>query len=185
MLRAAVKEGTAMGKAAKAKMDAGDLVSDDIVIGIIRDNLDKPDCQNGFIMDGFPRTIPQANALDNMLDQRKDKVVGVVQFDVNDEIVIKRIGGRLVHQASGRVYNKYFQPPKEAMKDHVTGEPLIQRNDDKEETVRNRLVKYHEQADKLEHFYQQKGFLKRINADRDVRQVYGELKQIFIKNSIQ
>lgn len=185
MLRAAVKEGTAMGQAAKSKMEAGELVSDDIVTGIIRDNLDTPVCRHGFILDGFPRTVPQADSLDSMLQERREKISGVLQFDVNDETVVKRISGRLVHPASGRVYNKYSDPPKRDMVDDVTGEPLIQRSDDQEHIVRTRLANHHKQADALILHYRRKGQLQRIDAERHISDIGAQLKHIIARNKAE
>jgi adenylate kinase len=149
ILRAAVKAGTELGKLAKQVMDSGGLVPDDIIIGIVKERLKEPDCQKGFLFDGFPRTIPQADAM---------KAAGVpldavVDIDVPDEEIIKRMSGRRVHLASGRTYHVIFNPPKEAGKDDVTGEPLIQRDDDQEATVRKRLDVYHDQTEPLIDYY--------------------------------
>ncbi|MFA7240753.1 MAG: adenylate kinase [Sulfuricellaceae bacterium] len=149
MLRAAVKAGTEMGLAAKKIMDAGGLVSDDIIIGLVKDRIKEADCANGFLFDGFPRTIPQADAM---------KAAGVpidyvVEIDVADEEIVKRMSGRRVHVASGRTYHVVFNPPKVAGKDDVTGEDLIQRDDDQEETVKKRLDVYHAQTEPLVKYY--------------------------------
>jgi len=149
MLRAAVKAGTPMGVAAKKVMDAGGLVSDDIILGLIAERLKQPDCAKGFLFDGFPRTIPQAEALRTQgveLDY-------VLEIDVSDEEIIRRMSGRRVHPGSGRTYHVVFNPPKVEGKDDVTGEPLIQRDDDKEETVRKRLSVYHSQTKPLIEYY--------------------------------
>jgi adenylate kinase len=149
MLRAAVKAGTPLGVAAKKVMDAGGLVSDDIIIGLVKERIKDADCANGFLFDGFPRTIPQAEAL-------KQAGVGidyVVEIDVADAEIIKRMSGRRVHLASGRTYHVIFNPPKVAGKDDATGEDLIQREDDKEETVKNRLEVYHSQTKPLVNYY--------------------------------
>lgn len=151
MLRAAVKAGTELGLAAKSIMDAGGLVSDDLIINLVKERITEADCANGFLFDGFPRTIPQAQAL-------KDAGVvidHVVEIAVDDEEIVGRIAGRRVHPASGRVYHTEHNPPKVAGKDDVTGEELIQREDDKEETVRHRLSVYHSQTKPLVNFYQQ------------------------------
>jgi adenylate kinase len=149
MLRAAVKAGTPLGLAAKKIMDAGGLVSDDIILGLVKDRVKEPDCAKGYLLDGFPRTIPQAEGM---------KALGiavdhVVEIDVPDDEIIKRMSGRRVHLASGRTYHVIFNPPKVADKDDVTGEPLIQRDDDKEETVRKRLSVYHAQTEPLVEYY--------------------------------
>ena len=140
MLRAAVKAGTALGLEAKKIMDAGGLVSDDIILGLVKERIQESDCANGFLLDGFPRTIPQADGL----KQEGIAIDSVVEIAVDDEEIIKRMSGRRVHPASGRTYHVVFNPPKEEGKDDVTGEPLIQRDDDQEETVRKRLAVYHE-----------------------------------------
>lgn len=149
MLRAAVKAGTPLGLEAKKVMDAGQLVSDEIILGLIKERLQQPDCAKGFLFDGFPRTIPQAEALRT---QGVDLDL-VLEIDVPDEEIIKRMSGRRVHTASGRTYHIVFNPPKVAGKDDVTGEDLIQREDDKEETVRKRLDVYHSQTKPLVEFY--------------------------------
>ena len=149
MLRAAVKAGTPLGVKAKAVMDAGELVSDDIIIGLVKERIEEPDCAKGFLFDGFPRTIPQADAL-------KDAGVpidAVVEIDVADDEIIKRMSGRRVHAGSGRTYHVVFNPPKEEGKDDVTGEDLIQREDDKEEIVQGRLKVYHDQTEPLIAYY--------------------------------
>ena len=149
MLRAAVKAGTPLGLAAKQVMDAGGLVSDDIIIGLVKDRIAQPDCANGFLFDGFPRTIPQAEAL----RQAGVKLDVVLEIDVPFEAIIERMSGRRVHPASGRTYHVTFNPPKVPGKDDVTGEDLIQRDDDKEETVRKRLDIYAAQTRPLVDYY--------------------------------
>ncbi len=150
MLRAAVKAGTELGLQVKGVMDSGGLVSDDLIIGLIKERIAQPDCANGFLFDGFPRTIPQAEAL-------KDagvKLDHVVEISVDDEEIVQRISGRRVHADSGRVYHLIYSPPKVEGKDDVTGEDLVQRVDDTEATVRNRLKVYHDQTKPLVSFYQ-------------------------------
>ena len=149
MLRSAVKAGTELGVMAKKIMDAGGLVSDDIIINLVKERIAEPDCSKGFLFDGFPRTIPQADAM---------KAAGVqidyiVEIDVDDAEIIKRMSGRRVHPASGRTYHVDFNPPKIEGKDDVTGESLIQRDDDREETVKKRLEVYHEQTEPLVDYY--------------------------------
>jgi adenylate kinase len=149
MLRAAVKAGTALGVAAKRVMDAGSLVSDEIIIGLVKERIRQSDCANGFLFDGFPRTIPQADAM---------KAAGVeldyvVEIAVDDGEIVERISGRRTHPGSGRTYHVKFNPPKVAGKDDVTGEDLIQRDDDKEETIKKRLAVYHEQTKPLIEYY--------------------------------
>lgn len=149
MLRAAVKAGTALGLQAKSVMDAGGLVSDDLIIGLVKDRLNQPDCVNGYLFDGFPRTIPQADALKSA----NIKLDFVVEIDVPQDDIIARMSGRRVHPASGRVYHVTFNPPKVPGQDDETGEPLVQRDDDKEETVRHRLSVYAEQTRPLVDYY--------------------------------
>ncbi len=149
MLRAAVKAGTKLGLEAKKYMDAGELVPDDVIIGLVKERIKEDDCQKGFLFDGFPRTIPQAEAM----KEAGVKIDYVVDIDVPDEEIIKRMAGRRVHLPSGRTYHIVFNPPKVEGKDDVTGEPLIQREDDKEETVRKRLEVYHSQTEPLVDFY--------------------------------
>ncbi len=151
MLRAAVKAGTELGLIAKDVMSSGGLVSDDLIIDLVKERIQAPDCVNGFLFDGFPRTIPQAEALLNA-GITIDKVI---EIDVADQEIIKRLSGRRVHEASGRVYHIAHNPPKEEGIDDVTGEPLIQRADDTEETVRSRLGVYHDQTKPLVKFYQE------------------------------
>jgi adenylate kinase len=149
MLRAAVKAGTELGVAAKKVMDAGGLVSDDIIIGLVKERIAQPDCAKGFLFDGFPRTIPQADAMKNA----GVKLDVVLELDVPDEAIIERMSGRLFHTASGRSYHVKFNPPKTPGVDDVTGEPLTQRDDDKEDTVRKRLAVYQSQTRPLVDYY--------------------------------
>lgn len=149
MLRAHVKAGTELGVAAKKIMDEGGLVSDDIILGMVKERITESDCANGYLFDGFPRTIPQAEAL----KAQGVQIDAVVEVDVPDEEIIKRMSGRRVHLASGRTYHVVFNPPKTEGKDDVTGEDLIQRDDDQEATVRKRLDVYHGQTKPLIDFY--------------------------------
>jgi len=151
MLRAAVKAGSELGKKAKSFMDSGGLVPDDVIIGLVKERIREADCAQGFLFDGFPRTIPQADAMKNA----GVAIDAVVDINVPDEEIIKRMSGRRVHLASGRTYHVVFNPPKVADKDDITGEPLIQRDDDKEETVRKRLEVYHAQTEPLVEYYRQ------------------------------
>jgi len=162
MLRAAVKAGTELGLAAKKIMDEGGLVSDEIIIGLVKDRIKEADCENGFLFDGFPRTIPQADAM-------KDAGVPidyVVEIAVDDDEIVKRMAGRRVHLASGRTYHIVYNPPKVEGKDDVTGEDLIQRDDDQEETVKQRLKVYHEMTEPLVAYY-----LKAAEADNAAKYV--------------
>ncbi len=151
MLRAAVKAGTPLGLEAKKVMDAGGLVSDELIINLVKDRIAQPDCANGFLFDGFPRTIPQADAM----KAAGVKLDYVLEIDVPFEAIIERMSGRRSHPASGRTYHIKFNPPKVEGKDDVTGEPLVQRDDDKEETVRKRLEVYSAQTRPLVDYYRQ------------------------------
>ncbi|MGI2822070.1 adenylate kinase [Vibrio fluvialis] len=149
MLRAAIKAGTELGKQAKAVIDAGQLVSDEIILGLIKERIAEEDCKQGFLLDGFPRTIPQADGLKEM----GVNVDYVIEFDVSDDVIVERMAGRRAHLASGRTYHVVYNPPKVEGKDDVTGEDLVVRDDDKEETVRARLDVYHTQTAPLIEYY--------------------------------
>jgi adenylate kinase len=151
MLRAHVKAGTELGRQAKAIMDAGGLVSDDIIIGMVRERLQEADCRKGYLFDGFPRTIPQAEAMRRL----GVPIDAVLKIEVEDEEIVRRMSGRRAHLASGRTYHVVFNPPQTEGRDDVTGEALVQRDDDREETVRERLRVYHEQTAPLFRYYAQ------------------------------
>ena len=173
MLRAAVKAGTSLGIEAKKIMDAGGLVRDDIIIGLVKERIQEADCANGFLFDGFPRTLAQAEAMKEagvVLDF-------VVEIDVPDEVIVERMSGRRVHEASGRTYHLVYNPPKVAGKDDETGEDLIQRDDDQAETVQKRLNVYHEQTEVLVDYYGKQsvetglpGYIK-VDGTQDVNEV--------------
>ncbi|HEX2331733.1 MAG TPA: adenylate kinase [Burkholderiales bacterium] len=169
MLRAAIKSGSALGAAAKKVIDAGQLVSDDIVIGLVLERLKQPDCKRGYLFDGFPRTIPQAEAI----ARERVGIDHVLEIDVPDEEIIMRMSGRRVHPGSGRVYHVSFNPPKVEGRDDVTGEPLVQREDDREETVRRRLDVYRTQTRPLIDYYQRHaaGKYRRISGRGSVEDV--------------
>ena len=149
MLRAAIKAGTELGKKAKEAMDAGKLVTDEIIIGLVKDRIAEDDCKNGYLLDGFPRTLPQADAVTNA----GIEIDAVIEIDVPDEEIVKRMSGRRAHLASGRTYHVVYNPPKVEDKDDITGEDLVQRDDDKEEVVKDRLKVYHEQTEPLINYY--------------------------------
>ncbi|WP_304543703.1 adenylate kinase [Sulfurimonas microaerophilic] len=151
MLRAAIKAGTEMGKLAKEAMDAGKLVTDEIIIGLVKDRIAEDDCKNGYLLDGFPRTLAQADAVTNA----GISIDAVIEIDVADEEIVKRMSGRRAHLASGRTYHVVFNPPKVEGKDDVTGEDLVQRDDDKEEVVLDRLKVYHDQTEPLIGYYKE------------------------------
>ena len=152
MLRAAIKEQTPLGLAAKEVIDRGDLVSDDIIIGLVQERLKDDDCKNGYLFDGFPRTIPQADALETA----GISIDHVIEIDVPDEEIVQRLSGRRQHPASGRIYHLVYNPPKVEGKDDETGEELVQRPDDQEETIRKRLASYHSETEQLVDFYQRR-----------------------------
>lgn len=179
LLRAAVAANTDMGKKAKAVMESGGLVSDDIVIGIISDNIKTPECGKGFILDGFPRTVAQAEALDKMLvEEKAGALSAVIEFKVPDETLVERIVGRLIHPASGRSYHEKFHPPKMAMTDDVTGEPLVRRKDDNAETLKKRLSAFHEQTKPVVDYYASKGLYSPVDADRPAASVKETISSI-------
>jgi len=172
MLRAAVSAKTPLGLQAKAVMEAGGLVSDDIVNGIVAESLKKPECEKGFILDGFPRTLAQAKALDKILLDQGKKVDDVVLLEVPDDALVPRICGRRIHKSSGRSYHLEFNPPKVAGVDDITGEPLIQRKDDNEETLRPRLENYHKLTSPLAGYYGEANVLRRVDGNSNLSDVW-------------
>ncbi|CDW81498.1 adenylate kinase b-like [Stylonychia lemnae] len=171
MLRDAVTAGTELGKQAKAIMDRGDLVSDEIVIGLIDDAMKQPECERGILLDGFPRTSVQAQKLDEMLNSKQKSIDRVLEFKVNDDILIERIEGRRIHPASGRSYHTKFNPPKVDGIDDITGESLIQRKDDNAEVLIKRMGAYHGLTAPILDYYRQKNILKTIDAMAEISQV--------------
>jgi len=175
MLRAAVKAGTDLGKEAKGYMDSGGLVPDEVIIGLVKERIKEPDCEKGFLFDGFPRTNPQADAM----KEAGVPIDAVVDVDVPDEEIIKRMSGRRAHLASGRTYHVVFNPPKVEGKDDVTGEPLVQRDDDKEEVVKKRLDVYHDQTEPLIDYYKKWEATGEAGAPQYVRVVgVGKVEEI-------
>ena len=168
MLRDAVAQGTELGKKAKEIMDRGELVPDELVIGLIEDASKEPECERGLLLDGFPRTDVQAEKLDKMLQKKNTTIHKAIEFKVNDDILIERIEGRRVHLASGRSYHVKFNPPKVPMTDDITGEPLIQRKDDNADVLKRRMQAYHTQTAPILNYYSQKNILKTIDAMQSI-----------------
>jgi len=176
MLRAAVAAKTELGLKAKSIMERGDLVPDEVVNGIVGEALKSPDCAKGFILDGFPRTLGQAQALDEILKDQGKTIDDVVLLEVPDSELIGRITGRRIHKASGRSYHVKFNPPKVEGIDDVTGESLYQRKDDNQETLKPRLVNYHKQTAPLADYYEKQGVLRRINGNTTLANVWARIK---------
>ena len=181
MLREAVAKGTELGKEAKKYMDAGQLVPDEVVIGIVKERLQEPDCEKGFILDGFPRTIPQAEALDKILEELGKKIDAVINIQVPEEEVVKRIVNRRTCRKCGAVYHLIYNPPKEDNKCDKCGGELYQRDDDKEETVRQRYKVYKEQTEPLVEYYAKKGVLYNIDGTKSIEEVFNEIDKILQK----
>ncbi|XP_022729690.1 adenylate kinase 4-like isoform X1 [Durio zibethinus] len=178
MLRAAVAAKTPLGIKAKEAMDKGELVSDDLVVGIIDEAMKKPSCQKGFILDGFPRTVGQAQKLDEMLEKQGVKIDKVLDFAIDDGILEERITGRWIHPASGRTYHTKFAPPKVPGVDDVTGEPLIQRKDDTAAVLRSRLDTFHKQTEPVIDYYSKKGIVAKLHAEKSPKEVTDEVHKV-------
>lgn len=183
MLRSQVAKGTPLGLEAKKIMDKGGLVSDEIMVNMIKDELlNNEACKNGFILDGFPRTIPQAEKLDQMLAEQGRPLEKAVELQVDDELLVARITGRLVHPPSGRSYHKLFNPPKKEMTDDETGEPLVQRSDDNADALKKRLQAYHDQTEPIVDFYKKTGIWSGVDASQPPTTVWQSILKALGKN---
>ncbi|MET1125067.1 MAG: adenylate kinase [Archaeoglobaceae archaeon] len=178
ILREAVAKGTELGKKAKEYMDRGELVPDEIVIGIVKERLQQPDCSGGFILDGFPRTLAQAEALDKMLEELGMKIDAVINIAVPEEEVVRRIAYRRTCRNCGAVYNLIYSPPKEDNKCDRCGGELYQRDDDKEEVVRERFRVYRERTEQLIEYYRKKGILYEVDGTKDIEEVFKQITDI-------
>jgi adenylate kinase len=177
ILRGAVRDETELGKSAKEYMDRGDLVPDEVIVGVIAERIDSEEARDGFILDGFPRTTPQAEALDAKLAEMGRSVGAVLQIDVSDDAVVQRLGGRRTCEANGHVFHVDFNPPKVEGVCDIDGSPLIVRDDDKPEVIRKRLATYHEKTEPLVTYYDDKGVLRRVDGERDPDEVTEELRR--------
>ncbi|SFF00486.1 adenylate kinase [Alteribacillus iranensis] len=178
MFRAAIKDETELGKKAKSFMDAGELVPDEVTVGIVKERLGKDDCKKGFLLDGFPRTVAQAEALEDIMSSLDKKLDYVLNIDVPREKLEERLTGRRVSPVSGRTYHIVYNPPKEEGICDVDGSKLVQRDDDKPETVKKRLDVNIEQQQPLIDFYQEKGYLRNIDGDRDINKVFDDIDEL-------
>lgn len=179
LLRAEISSGSELGTEIKTVIDQGNLVSDELVLRMVSDNLDRPECHNGFLLDGFPRTIGQAEKLDTMLEKRRQPLDAVVEFSIDDNLLVSRICGRWFHLASGRSYHEEFHPPRVPGKDDITGEALVKRSDDNPETLIKRLESYHKLTSPLVGYYKSHGIHASVDASQPANTVFSQIHTIF------
>ncbi|CAM9892226.1 unnamed protein product [Ascophyllum nodosum] len=177
MLRAAVAAKTDLGLKAKSLMDSGALVPDEVVVGIVSEAIEAPECKKGFILDGFPRTAVQADKLDEILEKKGVEIDKVINLAIDDKLLVRRVLGRWIHPGSGRSYNTFFNPPKVAGKDDVTGEPLVRRSDDTVDKLRSRLKAFHQQTQPVIDHYGARGKTANIDASRDMEQITERIRE--------
>lgn len=176
ILRAAVADGTELGRKAKEYMDRGDLVPDEVIVGVIGERIDSPEALDGFLLDGFPRTIGQAEALEDALRPLGRRLTAVLSIEVGDDDVVRRLSGRRVNPKTGRVYHVEFDPPKVEGFDDIDGTKLVQRDDDREETIKHRLEVFHDQTEPLVEYYEAKGLLRRFDGSRSPDEVHAHIR---------
>ncbi|EGR29184.1 hypothetical protein IMG5_161340 [Ichthyophthirius multifiliis] len=185
LLRTEVRNGTPLGKQAKSIMQKGELVSDDIILNIVKYNLMKPECSKGAILDGFPRTLQQAQKFDEILKNEGLNIWKALYFKIDDSVILERLGGRIVHLPSGRTYHLKYNPPQIPYCDDVTGEQLVQRPDDKPETIKTRLENFHSQTKPMLEYYEKQGLLATINAQSSITNVWRQIKDVFKNGSVE
>jgi len=182
LLRNEIRGGTELGNKAKDIMSAGGLVPDEVVIEILKKKIESPECKRGAVLDGFPRTFEQAKKLDDMLIQQGSKIDKVLNFQVNEQQLLERLAGRRIHEPSGRTYHLKYNPPKNEGRDDLTGEPLIQRPDDKPETIKNRLDTYNNKTKAVLEYYSGRGILNNLNANRTIDSVWNDISKLVTRD---